>query len=395
MSQTAEGTTRGPVRVRAADHGLGHRQFVRLPYALYRRDPLWIPPLRLEEWHRWSRRHNASLGTRWVRRFVAMRDGQVTGRIATIVDPAFAQCWEAHTALFGFFECANDVESATALLTAAEAAAGSRGMRRLLGPVNLTPHDETGILMEGFDSPATIQSPYNPPYYRRLLESAGYRVARQYYAYSATPDDPPTPAIRRLVRSAARGTGLAAGVTIRSVDLGRWVDEARTLWRMYNAAFAHVWGFVPITWEEFYQRARRLKAFAEPELIRIAEFAGEPVGFGLTLPDLNEALRSIDGRLLPFGWWRLRQAVPRIRTVRFLMLGVVPEHRGRGIGPLIAYETQQAARRLGMARLDLSLVQTTNALVQRVIDGFGSPVAKVYGLFARSLAGTDEHVAVA
>ena len=395
MRRPIEDATRGSVRVRAADRGRSHRLFVRFPYALYRRDPLWVPPLRMDEWHRWSARRNASLGTRWVRRFVASRDGQVTGRIATIVDPAFAQAWEAQTALFGFFECADDPESAAALLAAAEVAARSQGMRRLLGPVNLTPHDETGILLEGFESPPTVQSPYNPPYYRRLLEGVGYRLARQYYAYAAAPTDEPGPAVRRLVRAAARGVGPARGVTVRCLDMAHWVDEARILWRLYNTAFAQVWGFVPITWEEFFQRARKFKAFAEPELVRIAEFEGNPVGFGLTLPDINEALRDVHGRLLPFGWLRLWRTVPRIRTVRFLMLGVVPEHRGRGIGPLIAHETQQAARRLGIARLDLSLVQSTNELVQRVIDGFGSPIEKSYGLFARTFAAAESREAAA
>jgi GNAT superfamily N-acetyltransferase len=395
MRQTPEGGTRGSVLVRRADTGGNHRLFVRFPYVLYRPDPLWVPPLRTEERHRWSERHNASLRTRWVRRFVASRDGRVTGRIATIVDPTFARTWEPRTALFGFFECMDDPESAAALLAAAEGAVRSKGMQRLLGPINLTPHDETGILLEGFDTAPTVQSPYNPPYYHRLLEEAGYRLARQYYAYSATPTDEPAPAVRRLVRAARRGVGPARGVTVRSIDLRHWVDEARILWRLYNAAFAHVWGFVPISWDEFYQRAWTFKSFAEPELVRIAEYEGEPVGFGLTLPDVNEALRGVNGRLLPLGWVRLKRRLPRIRTVKFLMLGVLPEHRGRGIGPLIAYETQQAAGRLGMVRLDLSLVQSTNERVQHVIEGFGSPVMKTFGLFARSFAESSSQRAAA
>jgi GNAT superfamily N-acetyltransferase len=374
------------VQVHSADRGRHHRLFVRLPYALYRDDPLWAPPLRIEERHRWSERYNASLRSRWTRRFVAVRGRRVTGRIAAIVDPGFARTWEEATALFGFFECADDPESAAALLAAAEAAARSRGMRRLLGPVNLTPHDETGILLEGFDVPPTVQSPYNPSFYRRLLEGAGYELVRRYYAFSATPTDEAAPAVTRLVRAAARGIGPASGVTIRCIDLRCWVDEARILWRLYNESFASLWGFVRIGWEEFHQRAKVFKAFAEGELVRIAEFEGEPVGFGLTLPDINEALRGTSGRLLPFGWLHLRRHVPRIRTVKFLMLGVLPAHRGRGIGPLIAYETQQAAGRLGYERLDLSLVQATNESVQHVITGFGSPIRQTFGLFARRFA---------
>lgn len=387
MRQVIEdGAREAPVCVHAADGGRQHRLFIQYPYTLYRADPCWAPPLRVDERHRWSPRHNASLRTRWVRRFLATRGGRVTGRIAVAVDPVFARTWEAGTGLFGFFECADDPASAAALLAAAETAARSRGMRRLLGPINLTPHDETGILLEGFDSPPTLQSPYNPPYYRRLLESAGYDLARQYHAYTATPTDPPGPAIRRLVRSATQGTGTGRGLRVRSVDLSRWLEEARILHRLYNASFADVWGFVPIAWDEFSERAAKFRAFAIPDLIRIAECDGEPVGFGLTLPDVNEALRGLDGRLLPFGWFRLLRRVPRIRTVRFVILAVLPAFRGRGIAPLIAFETQDAARRLGIARLELSLVQATNASVQHVIGGFSSPIIKTFGLFARTFA---------
>ena len=387
MRQVIEDDARqAPVCVHTADGGRQHRQFIHYPYALYRADPCWVPPLRMDERHRWSPRHNASLRTRWVRRFVATRGGRVTGRIAVAVDPVFAETWEAGTGLFGFFECAEDPASAAALLAAAETAARSRGMRRLLGPVNLTTHDETGVLLEGFDSPPTLQSPYNPPYYRSLLESSGYALTRQYHAYSATPTSPVGPAIRRLVRSAARGTGVTGGLRVRSVDLSRWLEEARTLHRIYNAAFADVWGFVPIEWDEFAERAAKFRPFAVPDLIRIAECDGEPVGFGLTLPDVNEALRGIHGRLLPFGWLRLLRAVPRIRTVRFILLAVLPAYRGRGIAPLIAFETQEAARRLGIARLELSLVQSTNTQVQHVIGAFSAPVIKTFGLFARTFA---------
>jgi len=392
---SGDGAREAPVCVHAADAGVLHRRFVRFPYALYRDDPCWVAPLRMDERHRWSPRHNASLETRWVRRFVATRSGRVTGRIAVAVDPVFAATWERGTGLFGFFECADDEATAAALLAAAEAAARSRGMQRLLGPINLTPHDETGLLLEGFDTPPTLQSPYNPPYYRRLLEEAGYDLVRQYHAYTATPDDRPGPAIRRLVQSAARGTGHARGVRVRSVDLSRWIEEARILHRLYNAAFADVWGFVPISWDEFRQRGAKFRTFAVPDLIRIAECEGEPVGFGLTLPDVNEALQDVHGRLLPFGWLRLLRTVPRIRTVRFVILAVLPAYRGRGIAPLIAVETQDAARRLGITRLELSLVQSTNTPVQHVIGGFSAPVVKTFGLFARSFAPAEPGEAAA
>jgi hypothetical protein len=141
------------------------RTFCELPYQLYRNDPHWIPPLRSAERRRWSPRHNASLGARWYRRFLVRVNGKPRGRVAAIVDPEFCQCWEPDAGFFGFFECVDDSEAAAGLFEAAENALREKGKSRMLGPVNLTTHDEVGLLVEGYNSPPMILSPYNPPYY--------------------------------------------------------------------------------------------------------------------------------------------------------------------------------------------------------------------------------------
>jgi hypothetical protein len=156
------------------------RAFVELPYRLYRDDPAWVPPLRSEERHRWVPARNPSLEGRWARRFLALRDGRPVGRVAAIVDPTFEARWAPGAGLFGFYECGDDDDAARALLGAAEAALAAAGARSVIGPVNLTFHDETGILVEGFDSPPMLLSPYNPPRYAKQLEQAGYRSDREY-----------------------------------------------------------------------------------------------------------------------------------------------------------------------------------------------------------------------
>jgi GNAT superfamily N-acetyltransferase len=331
-------------------------------------------------------RHNTSLCTRWARRFVARRGEPVVGRVAAIADERFASRWEPGTGLFGFFECGPDPEAAGALLEAVEGCLRARGLRRVIGPVNLTTHDETGILVRGFDSPPMVMSPYNPPYYADLLERAGYAPYRDYHAYLGTPDAEPAPAVRRLERSLALGRGIGRGAHIRPLDPRRWDQEVRTLLELYNAAFADVWGFVPIAWDEFAERARRFRPFVVPALTPIAEVDDRPVGFAVTLPDVNEALAPLDGRLFPFGWLRLVRRIPRIRSARFILLGVRPEYVGRGIGALLASATQAAARRLHVERLELSLVQATNERVRRVIAAFGCPVVKTFRLYAKELA---------
>ncbi len=247
--------------------------------------------------------------------------------------------------------------------------------------MNLTTHDEVGFLVEGFDAPPTILAPYNPPYYALLAEGAGYAPARDYHAYLARPGAPPSPAVLRLVRRGENG----AGVRLRALDPGRFEDDVRALWPLYNASFAGTWGFVPISWEEFRQRAEEFRAFYRPELVVMAEADGRTVGFALVLPDVNAALLPLRGRLLPFGWLRLLRAVPRLDVARFILVGVDPAFVGRGIAPLMAQHLSRTTAAAGMRAVELSLVQEANTRVRHVIDAFAAPRVKTYRLFQKEL----------
>ncbi len=358
--------------------------FIAFPYYLYRDDPHWIPPLRMTERQRWSPRHNASLKLRWVQRFVARRQGRVRGRIAAVVDREFAGRWRPESGFFGFFESADDGEVSAALFAAAEAALKGQGVKHVLGPVNLSTQDEVGLLIDGFDRAPTLLSPYNPPWYRRLIEAAGYGPCRDYHAYRWTPDLPPPPVVGRAAPSPARG-GTPARLVLRTADPRRWDDEVRLLYGLYNPSFAGVWGYVPITWDEFSERAESFKPFYRPELVVIAEVDGVAAGFGLVLPDVNEALAGLGGRLLPFGWLRLMRRVPRIRSVRFILLGVLPEHAGHGLAWRIASRMIEEGRRFGVREGELSLVLEGNARMRSVIERLGCPRTKTFRLYEKSL----------
>jgi GNAT superfamily N-acetyltransferase len=366
-----------PVRTRA-----DARAFLALPYRLYRNDPNWVAPLRREERRRWSPRHNSSLASRVAARFLARRGGRVAGRIAAIADPAFARRWGG--GFFGFFECEDDDAAAGALFAAAERFLAGEQLDSVLGPVNLSTHEEVGFLVAGHDSPPMLLSPYNPPYYAALAECAGYNGAREYDAYLWTPQTQPAPVVDRLLRRLAVRGGDDAP-RIRHLDPARWDAELRTIHALYNAAFAELWGYVPITWEELQAQANSFKVFYRPELVLIAEVGGEAVGFGLVLPDINAVLRPLHGRLLPFGLIRLARSVPRITTGRFILLGVRPEHTGRGVAALIAHSMAETARRLGLTQVELSLVQGGNEQMRHVIDAFAAPRIKTYRLYQKSL----------
>ena len=361
------------------------RAFVELPYRLYRHDGCWVPPLRMAERRRWSVRHNPALSDRPCARWLARRGGRVVGRIAASYDPHFAERWAPGTGFFGFLECEDDPEAAAALFDAAHAWLRARGLDAAMGPVNLSTHDEVGLLVEGFDSPPTLLSPYNPPRYERHVREAGYRKACDYHAYRWTPDATVSRSVERLVSSARRRAGAMGRVRVRQADPRRFEEEARTLFELYNASFTDVWGFVPIAWDAFAARAAEFRPFYRPDLALIAEVDGEPAGFGLILPDINVALRHVRGRLLPFGWLQLARAVPRLRTGRFILTGVLPRFASIGLGPLLAYEMREAVRRAGIRETELSLVHEHNARIRHVIEAFGSPRTRTFRLFERPL----------
>jgi GNAT superfamily N-acetyltransferase len=359
-----------------------HRAFWRLPYRLYGRDPLWVPPLRLEEARRWSPGHNAELRTRRVARFLAERDGRVMGRIAASTDDGFAARWAPGTGFFGFFECEDDETAARALLDAAARAGRGFGLARLVGPVNLTTNDEVGLLAEGFGARPTLLSPYNPPWYERLLRAAGCAPERDYHAYAWTPALAPAPAVERLARRLAKG---AAGVTLRTSTRARWEEDSRLLYELYNASFAPLWGFTPMTWDEYREKAEGFKPFYRPELVIFAEDGGRGVGFALALPDVNEILATVGGRLFPFGLMRLLRGIPRLRTARVILLGVLPAYTARGVGALLAWRLAESGRALGFTSGELSLVQGTNAPMRHVIQAMGSAPVRTYRLFSRDI----------
>lgn len=258
-------------------------------------------------------------------------------------------------------------------------------MTAVFGPVNLSTNEEVGLLIEGFDAPPMLLSPYNPPRYANHVCAAGYAAARDYYSYRWTPDLQPSPAVERVVASARRRAGDLGRVLMRPADPRRWTDEVRTLFNLYNAAFDSLWGFVPMSWEEFSSKAAEFRPFYRPELVLIAEVDEQAVGFGLVLPDINAALHGMRGRLLPFGWLHLLRSVPRIDTARFILTGVLPAHTGKGIAALIAHEMIATGRRIGIRAGELSLVQQANAPMRHIIESLGCPRVRTFRLYERTL----------
>jgi len=379
-----------PVRT-AADR----RAFVDFAWEVYRDDPHWVPPLKMEVHglldpgkNPWFEHAEAEL-------FLGARGGRVVGRISAQVD-RLVQAPDAPgggpgTGQWGFLE-AQDEEAAQALLRAAEDWLRARGMTRALGPFSLSIWDEPGLLIKGADHPPTVMMGHHRPEYEAWVERAGYRKAKDLSTYDLDITQDAPPLVRRLVRGVERNPA----VRIRKVDKRRFDQEAAIILGILNDAWSENWGFIPLTPAEIAYVGKKLKPIVIEEMIRIAELDGgagwEPVAFMITLPDLNELTRDLNGSLLPLGWAKLllRLRKPRTRTVRVPLMGVVKRLQATKLAGELAFALIEAIRhdvvhQLGGRRGEIGWILDDNQGMLSVATALKSRENKVYRIYERAL----------
>jgi hypothetical protein len=360
-------------------------RFIAVPAPLHRGDPRYVPPLRREvhglldpsrnPWHR-----HAEMAL-----FVALQDGVAVGRVAAIRDRRHDEVRAERAGCFGFFDCVDDRQCAEALLAEAERWARSRGATTMRGPISPSMHDECGCLVEGFDAPPVIQMPYNPPYQGDLLEACGYRKAQDLLAYEFLASQDVRPPIARV----AQAVEASGEFRLRTVDRRRFRREVETLRALYNAAWDANWGFVPLDADEIAWRAGRLRPLVDPRIALFVEARRErgfePVAFALAVPDVNEILVGLDGRLTPLALLRLVRGLRRVRTMRLLLLGVIAPYRRRGLEALLVREIHRRGAQAGFARAELSWVLEDNVVMNRTIVKAGGRHYKTYRIYEKRL----------
>ena len=382
--------TRAPGRDRSSDVLVrpvrGRREkraFIRLPWSIYRDDPAWVPPLLYDVKQVLDRRHPFYDHSE-VELFLAWRGAAPIGRIAAIVNRAHNEFHADAVGFFGLFEVQEDAAAAAALLDAAAAWLRARGMDVARGPMNFSTNDELyspGVLIDGFDSPPRVMMAHTPPYYARLLETAGYSKAMDLLAYDITA----LGAAERL-GAVMRRIVERSGVRIRNIDIRRLDEEVDRIQSIYVSAWERNWGFAPISEREIRHLAKQLKPVIVPELVVIAEIEGEPIGFGLGLPDYNQALRRLNGRLFPFGLLKLLWYKRRIDTARAVTLGVRPEWRNKGLDGVLVHRLVSASAELGYFTGECSWILEDNAPMRRHLERIGGEVRKVYRVYEKGLA---------
>jgi len=380
------------ITVRSVETAADRKAFVELAFCLNAGDPNWVPPLKQEVYGLITPRKNPWFEHAEAQLFVAERNGRVVGRVSAHIDhlalaqPA-AQGLGPGTGNWGMME-AEDEAVFQALIARAEDWLRAKGMRRSLGPFSLSVWDEVGLQVNGFDHPPTVMMGHNSPAYRGWVEAAGYAPAKSLYTYELNIAQDFPPLIQRILQSGERNGRIA----IRKVDKSRFNEEAVLILGLLNDAWSDNWGFVPLTDAEIAYAGRKLKSIVFEDLIRVAEFEGEPVAFMITLPNLNEVLKSLNGSLFPFGWakllWWLRS--PKVKTARVPLMGVVKRHQASRLASqmaflMIEYTRRAAIANYGTSRAEIGWVLDDNHGMRAMAEAVDSRINREYVVYEKTL----------
>lgn len=371
------------ITVRAVTSWRDRRSFQRLPWTIYENDPSWVPPILSQErqllgWGRHSFFDHAEMVT-----LLAERDGKVAGRIAVFVNDVHNAKYDEKRGFFGFFECADDAAVARELFNAGRAWLLQRGMTAWRGPVNPSLNYTCGLLIDGFGSPPVFLTTYNPRYYGALIEACGFTKAHDMYAYEmdvallANLVDRYKPA----VMSALDGDDLV----VRRFDRSRLAEEIGTFLEIYNRALDGTWGFTPLQQGEARQIADELGHIIAPEFAAFATVNGKTVGAVLALLDYNQIIRKLDGRLFPFGIFKLIRGRKRIDVARAMAVIMVPGYQQSGLGVVLLDRLVEAAKPWGLKGWEFSWVLESNDKSRGSLKRAGTKLTKTWRIYDRVL----------
>src|SRR6185312_1358431 len=360
---------------------------IRVPFAVHRDDAAWIPPLMMERKEAFSAKTNEFVRRAEARFWVARRDGREVGRISAQIDPLARRDGEPAVGHFGCLSAIDDGEVFASLLGTAEEFLRGRGIERVFGPFSLSINEETGLLVDGFDTPPMMLMGHDPRYVAGHLEALGYEKAKDVYAYLIDRDVAPlSSAVRALFERR-----LAGSIRLRRLDFRDYANEIRRMVDIFNDAWSGNWGFVPLTNAEAAEMAKRMRLLLDERLVWFAELDGEAVGFIVMLPNINEAIADLDGRLFPFGWekllWRLKMR--RIKSARVPLMGVRKRLSGTVLGSTLPIALISAlepgADTFGFRKVELSWILEDNRPMRHILERLGARAYKTYRVYGKAL----------
>lgn len=358
-------------------------KFVTYPFDLYKESPCWVPPLIAEEKKLLTPGKHPFHNHAKVALFLAQNNGRIVGRISAHINHNHNEYHNDRTGFFGFFECCKDQEIAAALFQAAEDFVRKQGMNRLRGPMNFTTNETCGLLINYFDEMPYIMMPYNFPYYVDLMEANGFEKSMDLFCYHLDEEIFKFDRLGSLVKRIQK----RSDVNIRPIRKDRFEDEVRIIQKVYNTAWKDNWGFVPMNEEEFQHMVKELKPIYDPRLLYIGEFEGKPVGFVLCLPDYNQVLSKMNGRILPFGWLKALLNKGKINRIRIITLGVMEEHRRSGLDVLFYSKIANVSPAIGKPSGEMGWILEKNVQMNRVAKSMGGRQTKIYRIYDKNISG--------
>lgn len=355
------------------------KQFLQLPWTIYRKDPFWIPPLRTNQEELVGYSHNPFYDENQIQTFLAYRGGEVVGRIGAILNQGHIHRYDDLRGFFGFFESIDNQEVANELFNAARDWFADQGIFKLRGPMNPSLNAEVGLLIDGFDSPPTFMMTYNPAYYERLIENYGFRKTQDLYAFWGHVSM--LPKVAEKLAPIAEQIIERYNVKVRPLDKSRFLEEVKSFLSIYNRSMTNTWGFVPMSDGEVEHVAKSLQHLIVPELAIIVEIDGRIVGVSFGLLDYNPRIREIDGRLLPFGFIHLLRKKSQIKKIRVISTNVLPEYQLHGLGLVLLHGIVPKAIEWGIQEAEFSFVLESNSLSRGALTKGGAKITKTYRIY--------------
>ena len=350
-------------------------QFLNFPLQLYRNSPYWVCPL-LSDQRKFMQPDSPFFEHADGVLFIARRGNHIVGRIGAVVNHRYNEFQKEKTGFFGFWECINDYAVAVELFNTAVGYLKQQGMERVRGPASYSTNEECGLLVDGFDTSPVVMMSYNPPYYKDLMERYGFQKSMDLYAYRIDKDKLPD----RIERG-AKLLEKRLSIKVRPFNKSDFWGEAKRILEVYNSAWSLNWCAVPWTEREFFHLAKSMKTVADLDLAFIAEDKDKPVGFSITLPDINQALKHIKGKLCPLALVKLLYYSRKITFVRIPMLGVIKEYRNRGIDTLFYHYTIQKGIQKGYTAAEMSWILENNVEMNRALEKIGAVRYKTYRFY--------------
>lgn len=356
--------------------------FIKFPWIIYRNDKNWVPPLIFDVKNNLDIEKNPFFKHAKIKLFLAYKNDKIAGRISSIINHNHNNKFKDRTGFWGHFECINDQEIADTLFKSAAKHLSSEGMDLMRGPINLSTNDEVGLLVNSFDKPPVIMMTYNPEYYVSLIENFGFKKVKDIFAYLMTEELVKTN--KASMAKLERISNLVLkreNLVVRKLRMSEIENELMKVKEIYNKAWVDNWGFVPMTEDEFKYIVKIFKPIVDPDLVYFAEHNGKPVGFSLSIPDMNQVIKKLNGRLFPFGIFKFLANRKKINRIRIIIMGVINEFQRKGIDAVFIRDTITEGMKKKYNEAEISWVLEDNIPMVQTAINLGAKQYKTYRIY--------------